>query len=753
MTRAHRRLNRAASFVAVSGCCAALVACSADKQAKAPEEVAPPRAGLVDGRLPGSGFAFDPAAAVRSPDMELRGADRQLAERQRVAPVDLSIPGSARTPGADVAVGAIPVQRDLDVTLNFKAAPMQEVLREIFENVLRLDYAISPALKDEPMSFLLEGRIGYEELFRTIDSVLRMHGAALQVSGGLVQVLPTEQAKRGTAGPIVRNIGPDSQTPLTTATYVVPLTNIRPADVKKTLEPLLTERGQIIEGPPSTSLVLLVESPDNAPRLVQLLRELDQPFFARRALRLYTPVHISATELATEMTSYVSRMGVQTGAQDAQFAAAALTRSGQVLVATTLPSILPAVDDWFGKLDVALDSERTRLYVYRAQQLDAETLSQAVLASFSVLEEDAPTIVVVNPGGVSGGLSSLLDSGPAQQTTTASTTGRGTTGGATGQRQQTGAGSGSRGGGGFGTTGDKGQLIIRAKPDVYKEVRELLDVLDGPPRQVYLQVVIAEVTISGDVQFGIELFTQQSVGDYDIELRSANNLVEAATGSFFAIGKNAFALIEAAQSKGDVRVLDAPYIFTVSGQSANLEVGVDQPIITQFIRGGVDAVDPTRQSNQVEYRQTGVVLNVKAIVNDRAEVILDIRQEVSSVEQPRVSAAIQSPAFPNRILQTQVVVPNGRTVVLGGTRNENDSLQRSKTPLLAEIPLLGLAFQGKDVQRQQSELVILITPTIVIQPADAVRMSQEILANVVNLGRIDALLTPGEINENELLWR
>lgn len=752
MTRAHRRLNRAASFVAVSGCCAALVACSTDKQAQAPEEVVPPRAGLVDGRLPGSGFGFDPAAAVRSPDLELRGADRQLAERQRVAPVDLSLPRSERVGGADVAVGAIPVQRDLDVTLNFKAAPMQEVLREIFENVLRLDYAISPALKDEPMSFLLEGRIGYEELFRTIDSVLRMHGAALQVSGGLVQVLPTEQARRGTAGPIVREIGPDSQTPLTTATYVVPLTNIRPADVKKTLDPLLTERGQIIEGPTNTSLVLLVESPDNAPRLVQLLRELDQPFFARRALRLYTPVHISATELATEMTSFVSRMGVQTGQADAQFAAAALTRSGQVLVATTVPSILPAVDDWFGKLDVALDAERTRLYVYRAQQLDAETLSQAVLASFSVLEEDAPTIVVVNPGGASGGLSSLLDSGPAQTTTTTQGTGRATTGGATGQRQQTGSGSGSRGGG-FSATGDKGQLIIRAKPDIYKEVRELLDVLDGPPRQVYLQVVIAEVTISGDVQFGIELFTQQGLGDYDVELRSANNLVEAATGSFFAIGKNAFALIEAAQSKGDVRVLDAPYIFTVSGQSANLEVGVDQPIITQFIRGGVDAVDPTRQSNQVEYRQTGVVLNVKAIVNDRAEVILDIRQEVSSVEQPRVSAAIQSPAFPNRILQTQVVVPNGRTVVLGGTRNENDSLRRSKTPLLAEIPLLGLAFQGKDVQRQQSELVILITPTIVIQPADAVRMSQEILANVVNLSRIDALLTPGEIQESELLWR
>lgn len=751
MTRANLRTLRASSLLAIAGACLALSGCANDDaQQVAADPNQPQRSALMDGRLPGSGFLLDPTGAVRSPDAELRGVDRQLAERQRVSPQDITPTRPGSTAGSSVAVGTLPIQRDLDVTLNFKAAPMGEVLREIFENILQVDYAISPQIKDDAMSFLLEGRIGYEELFRTLDSVLRMYGASLQVSGGLVQVLPTDQAKRGVAGPLVRSIDESSPTPLTTATYVVPLTNIRPADAKKTLEPLLTERGQIIEGPTNTSLIVMVESPDNAPRLVQLLRELDQPFFARRTLRLYTPVHISAADLATEMTAFVTRLGVTTGAQDAQFAAAALPRSGQVFVATTLPSIIPDIDNWFGRLDVALDSEQTRRYVYRAQQLDAETLSQAVLSSFADLGDDAPSIVVVNSGGASGGLSSLSESGPAPAP--AQQTGRAQTGGTQGtQQRQSSFGSSSRGS--LSATGDKGQMIIRAKPDVYREVRELLDVLDGPPRQVYLQVVIAEVTISGDVQFGVELFTQQGLGDYDVELRSANNLVEAATGSFFILGKNAFALVEAAQSKGDVRVLDAPYIFTVSGQAANLEVGVDQPIITQFIRGGVDAVDPTRQSNQVEYRQTGVVLNVTAVVNDRAEVILDVRQEVSSVEQPTATAAIQSPAFPNRILQTRVVVPNGRTVVLGGTRNERDSLRRNKTPLLAEIPLLGLAFQGKDVQRQQSELVVLITPTIVIQPADAVLMSQEILSSVVNIGRIDSLLAPQEIDENDLLWR
>jgi general secretion pathway protein D len=668
--------------------------------------------------------------------------------------VDIVLPGMESRPGGEVAVGIeIPVQRDLDVTLNFKAAPLQDVVREIFENVLNLDYAISPAVKDQSVSFVLEGRVGYEELFRTLDSVLGMYGVGLQVSNGLVQVLPDEAAKRGVAGPIIRAIDENTVTPLTVATYIVPLNNIKPEEAATTLKDMLTPRGTMIKGPTGTNLVLLIESPSNAGRIVQVLQELDKPYFARRAMRLYTPTHISANELAEELNAFALRWGLKAGASgdDVQFSAVPMVRSGQVLVTTTRPGFLPAINEHVDRLDVQIESETIQRYVYTAQRLDAETLSQAVTAAFSDLPVgDQPVFVVVTDQGASGGLSSIADAGatPARSSTTQNN--RNTTGasgpqaGSAGSSQRSFASSGGR---------DNGRLIIKAKHGVYRQVKELLDVLDAAPRQVYLQVVIAEVVITGDVQFGIELFTEQGVGDYDIELRAANNLVDVATGSAFAIGKNAFALIEAAQTKGDVRVLDAPYIYAISGSTASLEVGVDQPIITQFISGGVDAVDPTRQSNSIEYRQTGIVLNVTPKVNDRGEVEINLRQEVSNVEQPAANAAIQSPAFPNRIMQTTIVIPNGETAVLGGTRNEREELQRSQTPFLADIPIIGLAFQGKDVRRQQSELVILITPTIVVRPYDAVDLSRQMLDSIVNLDLLDKLLIPQKIDDNDLLWR
>lgn len=752
MTRAPRTLLHAATITLFAGCAIGITGCAEEGNAEPVADAnAERRSSLLErGGLPGVGLESDRDAARRSPTRALNAGSTQVASRDRVAPVDITLPGAETGVNGAVAVGIdIPVQRDLDVTLNFKAAPMQEVVREIFENVLHLDYAISPTVKDDPVSFVLEGRVGYEELFRTLDTVLGMYGASLQVVNGLVQVLPNDDAKRAIGAPIVRGIDEDTATPLTLATYVVPLTNIKPDDAVTTFKDMLTARGAIVRGPAGTGVVLLTESPVNAPRVVQLLRELDKPFFARRALRLYTPTYMSAEDLATGLNDFATRLGYRTGTgEDVQFAAVALPRSGQVLVTTTQRGFLAAIDDHASRIDVQIDSETVRRYVYRAQRLSADTLAQAITASFSDLPEgDIPVITVVNDEGASGGLGSITNAGA----TPASTQ--------TGGRQPTGqqgrdSGASSRSSFSSGGSGrDHGTLIVRAKHDVYKQVEELLEILDAPSRQVYLQVVVAEVTISGDVQFGVELFTQQGLGDGDIELRSANNLVDVATGSAFYLAENAFALVEAAQSRGDVRVLDAPYLYTMSGNTASLEVGVDQPVITQFISGGVDAVDPTRQSNQIEYRQTGIVLNVTPKVNDRGEIEINLRQEVSSVEQPSANAAIQSPAFPNRIMQTSIIVPNGETAIIGGTRSERDELQRSKTPVLGDIPLIGLAFQGKDVNRVQAELVILITPTIVVQPYDAIDLSRQMLRSVVNLDLIDKLLEPEKIDDWELLWR
>lgn len=670
-------------------CLFAAASCSTNEKA-ATSEPQPPRMTLMQ--------------VIRTPDVrtenEFRIAQQQRQPRfaQAVPPENIPVP---EWPIAHAAsLPDLVAKRDLDVTLNFKGVPAVEVFREIFEKVLQIDYMIGSNITGE-MSFMLEGRISSEELLRTLDTVASAYGWAIQVRSGMVYVVDEKTIPKGPGR--VQVVWDKVRPDVATNTYLIPLTNAAASEVKTVVDTLLTGRG-LTHAVSRTNVLLLIDSPANVERLTQIIAELDRPFFVGRTMRLYTPRYLTPQELLTGLGDYARAAGVRVGAagaaaDQAQFLGVPLTRSGQLLVTTTIRDLVPMLDSWFERLDQPVDVDTPQLHIYRCQHLEPESISGAVNAMFGAIpQEDKPEIAIVTDSRV---------------------------------------------------------IAIRAKPAVYRQVRELIRMLDGPPKQVYLQVVVAEVVITGDVQFGIELFTSQTIGgDYDLELRSdANLLTLDPVGSAFVLGKNAFALLQTAQTNGVVRVLSAPYAVTVSGKPAMLNVGREVPIITRTISGTTDAVDPNRIDSSIEYRKTGVILNVTPIVNDRGSVVLEIQQEVSDVEQPAAGAAIQSPSFPQRELSTNVVVNSGDTAVLGGIRIERDVDRRAGIPLLSDIPFIGIAFSSKSVQREQTELVILVTPTIVLDPADMPSYGKQILEGVVNLERLDDLLLKDQVDLHEMLFR
>ncbi|MBL0921331.1 MAG: hypothetical protein IBJ10_04285 [Phycisphaerales bacterium] len=648
-----------------------------------------------------------------------------------MAPQDLSYvarPDYRATPAAQSLAAA----RDLDVTLNFKGAPAPDVFREIFENVLDVDYVLAPGVTAD-MSFVLSGQISREELFRTLDAIAEGYGWALHVQNGLVHVVESKDAPKRAAR--VVNGWDDARERLSTATYVLPLSNVAATEIQTGLKDLLSARGLML-APKQTNVLILVESPENAERMMKVIGELDQPFFASRILRLYTPQYVSAKELAEGLRQFATNAGARTTAEASQFNAVELTRSQQVLVTTTVRQFVPMLDDWVARIDQPLGDDQVRTYIYTAQQLPGATLASAIEAAFNApLPLESPDRINVTPLG-SGSSSSPPVTGPAPSP------GETESGG----RSLTPASSGGSG---------EDRLIIRARPEVYAEVRDLLRALDGPPKQVYLQVVVAEVVITGDVQFGIELFTSLEVGNQTLELFSdANFLTVDPVGSAVILGSNAFALVQAAANEGEVRVLSAPYLLALSGRQAVINVGREVPITTRTISGTTDAVDPNRVDNSIEYRPTGVILDVLPRVNNRGEVELRISQEVSDVEDPSPGAAIQSPSFPQRRLDTSVTVNSGDTVVLGGIRIERSIDNVNKIPFLGDLPLLGMFFRSKNAFREQTELVILVTPQVVIDPDHLGEYSSTILSGMVNLERLDSLLDQeAEINTNEMLIR
>ncbi len=652
------------------------------------------------------------------------------------------------------AAGAPADDRLLDVTLNFKQADPSEVFAAVFDRALQVNYVLAADLQNKPMSFVLEGRLSHDELIRSLDSVCEAYGWALVRSGDVIHVVNGASAPKR---PGELRIGLDRAADLlATGTYVLPLRSVSAKDLETTFTKLVSERGALVTVP-NTNVLILVESPANASRLIEIIREFDRPFFANKSVRLYSPSYLKASELVKTFNEFALGLGVK-GGEGGSYTATALERSQQVMVTTSLREMVPVFDAWFDRMDVPVDPDLTRVHLYTPQHSSAATIQTAILAAFGGTGEEGvkpPVAVTVLEGGAATGGGGGFGLTPPVTGGAGSPSGRNQNANASNTQGNTsGFGTfGSGGGGGAPTGSEPTRLLIAATPPVYRQVRALIEQLDVPPKQVYLQVVIAEVVLSGDLQFGVELFTRQEIDGNIVELRSAASaLTSAAVGSAFILSENALALVEAAATDGQVRVLSAPYTIATSGRSASLNVGSEVPIITQQISGSVDATDPNRINQAIEYRKTGVILTVTPVVNDRGEVSMRIQQEVSNVVEPASGAAIQSPSFTQRQIQTEITVPTGDTAVMGGIRLDREASSVSKIPFLGDLPLLGIPFRSKNVFREQTELVILVTPTIMFNPGDLAAATPHFLEGMVNIGLIDQLIDT-KIDTNEMLFR
>jgi general secretion pathway protein D len=146
------------------------------------------------------------------------------------------------------------------------------------------------------------------------------------------------------------------------------------------------------------------------------------------------------------------------------------------------------------------------------------------------------------------------------------------------------------------------------------------------------------------------------------------------------------------------------------------------------VTGQVSTADTTGTAQpsilrNIQYRSTGVMLRVKPTINTEGLLTLDISQEVSSPGAPGVG---DSPIILTRKINTSVVIGHGQTIALGGLMKDNESLAETKVPLLGDIPLIGHLFKYTAKTREKTELLILVTPSILTSTDDAAKITGEI---------------------------
>jgi general secretion pathway protein D len=271
----------------------------------------------------------------------------------------------------------------------------------------------------------------------------------------------------------------------------------------------------------------------------------------------------------------------------------------------------------------------------------------------------------------------------------------------------------------------------------------MLHKIDILPLQVRIDATIAEVTLNDALQYGTQFFFK--AGDLNATLSNAtsfspaNPLTAPVTGTFpgFVLGVSSSsvnAALSALQSVTTLKVLSSPQIMVLDNQPARLQVGDIVPYLTQASQSTITANAPV--VNSVDYRQTGVILDVIPRVNSGGLVTLDIAQEVSEPVQPAAGAAIQSPSFSDRFFRSRVVVQDGQTVGLAGLIRDNDSTGNSGIPWLKDVPILGLIAGTQSNQRIRTELLVLLTPHVVHDQRDARALTEDLRDQLVNAALI-----------------
>jgi general secretion pathway protein D len=261
-------------------------------------------------------------------------------------------------------------------------------------------------------------------------------------------------------------------------------------------------------------------------------------------------------------------------------------------------------------------------------------------------------------------------------------------------------------------------LVIRTAPPNYPLLRETIDALDTRPAQVLFEVTIAEIALGRGFEFGVDWSAVNRGGDVQGQFGNTGVPDSTSTSALLRLvrldGTAVRALLRSIATTSDVRVLSTPEIVATNNREATILVGSKVPFISSTRLGNDVSID-----RAVQYQDVGTKLSIIPTINDDGYVSVQLLQEVSSLTQQTVAAALSAPVISTREASTRAILRDGQTVVIAGLIGDTRTTTNQGIPLLMDIPYLGAFFRRQTVNRQRTELAIFVTPYVVRSDADA----------------------------------
>jgi len=273
-------------------------------------------------------------------------------------------------------------------------------------------------------------------------------------------------------------------------------------------------------------------------------------------------------------------------------------------------------------------------------------------------------------------------------------------------------------------------LIYQGSATDWGRLLPLIQQMDKAPRQVMIEVTVAEVTLTNDQEFGVAWLANNSdLGKFNGNI-SSGVLSSATSGAglnyLLDIGGQTRASLKALASQDRISVLSTPRLMVKSGEEANLDVGTEVPTISSQATSGITTGGNTGIIQTVQYRKTGILLSIKPVVYSNDRVDIELRQEVSEALPVGADSTVNSPAIFNRSYSTSLSLKDGSAILIAGLMSQRQTNGNSGVPFLKDVPLLGNLFKTQKQGRNKTELVLMIVPYIIETDTQAEELTRSL---------------------------
>jgi general secretion pathway protein D len=573
------------------------------------------------------------------------------------------------------------------VVLNFTDVDIATMVKFI-SDLTGKNFVMDDRVKGK-ISVFSPTKLSTDEAFNVFTSVLELKGFTVVPSGKVYKVVPAATAKQ--SGTRIMEEGERLPVNESYVARVIALENITAGEAVTFLQPVVSKDGHLSAFGPG-NLLLVVDSALNIQKLLGIVQMIDTEQRREGAEIIYLK-NANAESVANVVRDWLGKRdgGAKPAGQPVAGVAASIVADTRLnaLVVFGSDSIKDGIKRLVAIIDVVPPTSSSKVNVCYLEHADATEVAK-------VLDGVVKGITAAPAGG--------QPASPFE-------------------------------GGKITITPDKATnaLVIMASPTDYQNLLQVIQKLDRRRRQVFVQAVIAEVSLNKLDELGVKwggigggstgsvtaagvydpMGTFSSLLDALSKLKTSGITIPDVTGTSF----NFAVVLKALASNDALNVLSTPNILTSDNKEAEIFVGENVPFVSST---NLSSTGLSQQS--VERKDTGITLKLTPQVSEGEYVKLDIYQEISDVKQDKGQAT--DLVTTKRSAKTSVVVKDQETVAIGGLIAEKDEVITDKVPVLGDIPLLGWLFKSKSVNRKKTNLMILLTPRIIRDASDMATVSQ-----------------------------